>query len=51
MTYKFNDKPVEVYGLFTRPGEETTVFSLWGIEPHKGNEWVTITVDLRSMFG
>jgi hypothetical protein len=46
----FSDSDIKVYGVITEPGEQTTVFTIFGDYPTK-REWVTVRVDLRKELG
>ncbi|XP_062521984.1 sortilin-related receptor-like isoform X2 [Corticium candelabrum] len=46
----FSDVDILVYGVITEPGEQTTVFSLYGDYPSK-REWVIVRIDLRRELG
>lgn len=48
-TYGFNEEMLRVYGLMTEPGENTTVFTMFGsaIGQH---QWLIIKIDLRNVF-
>ncbi|XP_076622054.1 sortilin-related receptor [Colletes latitarsis] len=48
-SYKFNEKMLRVYGLMTEPGENTTVFTMFGSDSGQ-HQWLIIKVDLRSVF-
>ena len=48
-THKFIDEPMRVYGLITEPGENTTVFTMFGSKLGT-HQWVIVTVDLRAAF-
>ena len=48
-THKFIDEPMRVYGLITEPGENTTVFTMFGSKLGT-HQWVIVTVDLREAF-
>ncbi|XP_063978327.1 sortilin-related receptor-like [Diachasmimorpha longicaudata] len=48
-TYKFNQDMLRVYGLMTEPGENTTVFTMFGSTPGQ-HKWLIIKVDLRKVF-
>lgn len=48
-TYVFNDKNLRVYGLMTEPGENTTVFTMFGSDSGM-HQWLIIKVDLRNVF-
>lgn len=48
-SHEFNEKVLRIYGLMTEPGENTTVFTMFGsgIGQH---QWLIIKVDLRQAF-
>jgi len=48
--HQFIDEPVRVYGLITEPGENTTIFTMFGSRPGS-HQWVIVTVDLKAAFG
>ena len=50
-THKFVDEPMRIYGLITEPGENTTVFTLFGSKSGSSHQWVIVTVDFKSAFG
>ena len=51
-TYKFYDQKVRVLGLMTEPGENTTVFFIFGsLNGTKAHSWILIKVDLLNAFG
>jgi hypothetical protein len=47
--YTFHPTPIMVRGLFTEPGETTTVFTLMGFSPTANSHWIVEQVDLRSV--
>ncbi|KAF6211596.1 hypothetical protein GE061_012109 [Apolygus lucorum] len=47
--FKFADKPMRIYGLMTEPGENTTVFTIFGSETEK-HEWTIINIDFKKAF-
>ncbi|KAG8226274.1 hypothetical protein J437_LFUL004831 [Ladona fulva] len=48
-SYQFFDDDLRVYGLMTEPGENTTVFTMFGSA--KGHHlWLIVKVDLRNAF-
>ncbi|XP_046432202.1 sortilin-related receptor-like isoform X1 [Neodiprion fabricii] len=47
--YEFNDNMLRVYGLMTEPGENTTVFTMFGSESSR-HQWLIVKVDLRKVF-
>ena len=52
--HQFYEKPLRVYGLITEPGENTTVFTMFGSKLQDSNtgliDWIIIKVDLRDVF-
>lgn len=47
--FVFNDDELRVYGLMTEPGENTTVFTMFGSA--KGHhQWLIIKIDLQNVF-
>ncbi|XP_012150619.1 sortilin-related receptor isoform X2 [Megachile rotundata] len=48
-SYEFNEKMLRVYGLMTEPGENTTVFTMFG-SANGQHQWLIIKVDLRNVF-
>ncbi|XP_012284613.1 sortilin-related receptor [Orussus abietinus] len=48
-TYVFNEKMLKVYGLMTEPGENTTVFTMFGSGSGQ-HQWLIMKVDLRNVF-
>lgn len=48
-TYQFNAKMLRVYGLMTEPGENTTIFTMFGSDNGQ-HQWLIIKVDLRNIF-
>ncbi|XP_023246072.1 sortilin-related receptor isoform X2 [Copidosoma floridanum] len=46
---EFNEKMLKVYGLMTEPGENTTVFTMFGSGSGQ-HQWLIIKVDLRKVF-
>ncbi|XP_034941871.1 sortilin-related receptor-like [Chelonus insularis] len=48
-TYKFSKDLLRVYGLMTEPGENTTVFTMFGSNPGQ-HKWLIIKVDLKNAF-
>ncbi|XP_066589021.1 sortilin-related receptor-like [Prorops nasuta] len=47
--FTFHDDKLRIYGLMTEPGENTTIFTMFGSETglHK---WLIIKIDLRNVF-
>lgn len=48
-TLEFTEKMLRVYGLMTEPGENTTVFTMFGSGSGQ-HQWLIIKVDLRKVF-
>ncbi|XP_017764096.1 PREDICTED: sortilin-related receptor-like [Eufriesea mexicana] len=48
-SYEFNEKMLRVYGLMTEPGENTTVFTMFGSASGQ-HQWLIIKIDLRNVF-
>ncbi|CAK9806758.1 Sortilin-related receptor [Anthophora plagiata] len=48
-SYQFNEKMLRLYGLMTEPGENTTVFTMFGSASGQ-HQWLIIKVDLRNVF-
>ena len=44
--------PARIFGLVTEPGENTTVFTMFGTEAKPGQsiDWIIVRVDLASVF-
>lgn len=49
-SYKFIDEKIRVYGLMTEPGENTTVFTLFGSTTNK-HAWMIVNIDVKNIFG
>jgi len=48
---KFYHEPVTIFGILTEPGENTTIFTLFGTPTVRGGvSWIIFTIDLRSVF-
>lgn len=45
----FYKEEIRLYGLMTEPGENTTVFTMFGSAPAV-HQWIIIKVDLRGVF-
>lgn len=45
----FYKEEIRLYGLMTEPGENTTVFTMFGSAPAI-HQWIIIKVDLRGVF-
>lgn len=51
-SYKFYEKEIHVLGLMTEPGENTTVFFIFGSDKtNSKHSWVLIKVDMKKAFG
>ncbi|XP_058808716.1 sortilin-related receptor-like [Phymastichus coffea] len=48
-TLEFTEKMLRVYGLMTEPGENTTIFTMFGSGSGQ-HQWLIIKVDLRKVF-
>ncbi|XP_067011986.2 sortilin-related receptor isoform X2 [Anabrus simplex] len=48
-TANFSDKDLLMYGLMTEPGENTTVFTMFGSD-RGAHQWLVIKIDLQSVF-
>lgn len=50
--HKFYPTPIRIFGLITEPGENTTVFTMFGTEakPNAPIDWIIVRVDLASVF-
>ncbi|XP_063907736.1 sortilin-related receptor-like isoform X3 [Zophobas morio] len=46
---KFHSENIRLYGLTTEPGENTTVFTVFGSLP-KDNQWIIFKLELRNAF-
>ncbi|XP_054265258.1 sortilin-related receptor-like isoform X2 [Macrosteles quadrilineatus] len=47
--HEFADEDLRIYGLMTEPGENTTVFTMFGSVPTH-HQWLIIKVDLKNAF-
>ncbi|XP_071524036.1 sortilin-related receptor-like isoform X2 [Panulirus ornatus] len=47
--YTFYSEGLRIYGLMTEPGENTTVFTLFGSKAGK-HQWIIIQVDMKPVF-
>ncbi|RZC34546.1 sortilin-related receptor-like [Asbolus verrucosus] len=45
----FHDQDIRLYGLMTEPGENTTVFTMFGSLPHE-HQWIIVKLDLIKAF-
>lgn len=45
----FYKEDIRLYGLMTEPGENTTVFTMFGSAP-QAHQWIIVKIDLRSVF-
>ncbi|XP_045536958.1 sortilin-related receptor-like [Papilio machaon] len=48
-SYQFNANDLRIYGLMTEPGENTTVFTMFG-SANEQHQWIIITIDLQKAF-
>eukprot|EP00092_Neocalanus_flemingeri_P022770 GFUD01024690.1.p1 GENE.GFUD01024690.1~~GFUD01024690.1.p1 ORF type:complete len:2176 (-),score=631.55 GFUD01024690.1:299-6826(-) len=50
--HEFYPTPIRIFGLITEPGENTTVFTMFGTEakPNARIDWIIVRVDLASVF-
>ena len=51
-SHQFYPTPMRIFGLITEPGENTTIFTMFGtkFQPGKSIDWIIIKVDLSSVF-
>jgi len=51
-SHKFYHKPIRIFGLITEPGENTTIFTMFGtdVKPQEGINWIIVKVDLTKVF-
>ena len=52
-SHQFYERPIRIFGLITEPGENTTIFTMFGTDPKKGLnhiDWVIVKVDLTNVF-
>lgn len=45
----FHDEDLKLYGLMTEPGENTTVFTMFGSAPGE-HQWIIIKLDMKNVF-
>lgn len=45
----FHDEEIKLYGLMTQPGENTTVFTMFGSLPQE-HKWIIVKVDFANVF-
>lgn len=45
----FHTEDIKLYGLMTEPGENTTVFTMFGSAP-QAHQWIIIKLDMRKVF-
>lgn len=45
----FSDDDLRIYGLMTEPGENTTIFTMFG-SSRAQHQWLIIKIDLRTAF-
>ncbi|KAH9504509.1 Sortilin- receptor [Bulinus truncatus] len=48
-SYRFVDESIRVYGLLTEPGENTTIFSIFGSRLIR-HSWIILQVDFLNLF-
>lgn len=46
---EFHNEELKLYGLMTEPGENTTVFTMFGSLPDY-HQWIIVKVDLKGVF-
>ena len=46
----FHVEDLKIYGLMTEPGENTTIFTMFGSAPGR-HQWLIVKVDLSKAFG
>lgn len=46
---QFHSEHIKLYGLMTQPGENTTVFTMFGsaLDEHK---WIIVKLDMKNVF-
>lgn len=49
MRTNFTNEDVRLYGLMTEPGENTTIFTMFGSAP-SAHQWIIIKLDLKTIF-
>ena len=49
-SWNFSTDHLHIFGLMTEPGENTTIFTLFGSIKAR-HEWLIIKVDLKNAFG
>lgn len=49
-SHQFSFEDLRIYGLMTEPGENTTIFTMFG-SGRTHHKWMIIKVNLRSAFG
>lgn len=47
--HEFINEDLRIYGLMTEPGENTTIFTMFG-SARSHHEWLIVKVDLRNAF-
>ncbi|KAK9723301.1 Sortilin, neurotensin receptor 3 [Popillia japonica] len=45
----FHDEEIRLYGLMTEPGENTTIFTMFGSLPEE-HKWIIVKINLQSVF-
>jgi len=51
--HQFYEEPLRIFGLITEPGENTTIFTMFGSKQDKAGsiiDWIIIKVDLSKVF-
>lgn len=49
-TRQISEQPLRIYSLMTEPGENTTIFSLYG--SYSGaHKWLIVKIDFTNVFG
>lgn len=49
-SHRFSEDFLRIYGLMTEPGENTTIFTMFG-SAKSHHQWLIIKVDLKNAFG
>ena len=51
-SHKFYHKPIRIFGLITEPGENTTIFTMFGtdVKPSQGINWIIVKVIIVHWF-
>lgn len=45
----FHNEEIRLYGLMTEPGENTTIFTMFGSLPEE-HRWMIVKIDLKNVF-